>query len=258
MNILIAGYGNVATVLGRMLYRAGHNIVGVAGRNKVAAKELAKQLGSRGMGFNEVKDLQADLVLLALSDTVLNDKIPHMEVEDAIWAHTAGSVSMEVLKGKSPSIGVFYPLQSLNKNAKQIPEVPILIDGNSNEVREKLNDIASSMSHNVMVCNDKQRIEYHLNAVIVSNFVNHLYRTSQDRCGQEGLDFGLLQPLIEETAIRLRYSKAAAVQTGPAVRNDTVTIEKHLELLQDDPALQQLYKFMTSAIQQANANDKVQ
>ncbi len=56
-----------------------------------------------------------------------------------------------------------------------------------------------------------------------------------------------------EMRIRRGISKALEIgpeisQTGPAVRNDITTIEKHLELLSFSPELQDLYNEVTRSI----------
>ena len=42
---------------------------------------------------------------------------------------------------------------------------------------------------------------------------------------------------------------AAENQTGPAVRGDTKTIEKHIALLKNHPEWKKLYTFMSQLIQ---------
>jgi len=44
---------------------------------------------------------------------------------------------------------------------------------------------------------DEQRLKFHLNAIFVSNFSNHLYALSEKFCAEEKLDFSLLKPLIK-------------------------------------------------------------
>jgi len=90
----------------------------------------------------------------------------------------------------------------------------------------------------------------HVAAVMVSNFTNHLYALAEDYCRKEGLDFKQLLPLIEETAIRLKDTSAKQAQTGPALRHDSETIHKHLELLKDHPQLKNIYVLLTESIQQ--------
>jgi predicted short-subunit dehydrogenase-like oxidoreductase (DUF2520 family) len=72
----------------------------------------------------------------------------------------------------------------------------------------------------------------------------------EEFCKKEGLDFKLLVPLIQETAQRLDTMSPAQAQTGPAIRNDTATIEKHLALLNNNPSLKMLYQALTQSIQQ--------
>jgi hypothetical protein len=46
------------------------------------------------------------------------------------------------------------------------------------------------------------------------------------------------------------------LQTGPARRGDAVTIEKHLELLAQNPDWQELYKAITTSIDKMYRPDK--
>ncbi len=58
------------------------------------------------------------------------------------------------------------------------------------------------------------------------------------------------RPLINETVKRLENQKPPReMQTGPAVRNDTVTINRHINQLQEYPEILQLYKLMTHHIE---------
>jgi hypothetical protein len=68
-------------------------------------------------------------------------------------------------------------------------------------------------------------------------------------CTKENIDFKLLLPLIQETSSRLSDSNASVAQTGPALRNDTATIEKHLDLLSAHPQLKEIYMLFTKSIQ---------
>jgi predicted short-subunit dehydrogenase-like oxidoreductase (DUF2520 family) len=93
-------------------------------------------------------------------------------------------------------------------------------------------------------------LKLHVAAVMVNNFTNHLYKLAEDYCKNEGLDFRQLIPLIEETAERLKTISPADAQTGPAIRHDAPTIEKHLIILEKYPHLKEIYKIMTESIQQ--------
>jgi predicted short-subunit dehydrogenase-like oxidoreductase (DUF2520 family) len=127
-------------------------------------------------------------------------------------------------------------------------DIPLLIDGNTEETITLIEDFAKTISTNVTKANDEQRLKLHIAAVVVSNFTNHLYKLAEDFCKNEKVDFTLLAPLIKETAERIQHASPADVQTGPAVRNDIFTIEKHLRILSDHPALKYIYIKLTDSI----------
>ena len=70
-----------------------------------------------------------------------------------------------------------------------------------------------------------------------------------------GLDFAVLKPLIAETAAKACDSSSPRdVQTGPAVRNDTATQERHLALLDGNPTLQEIYTQISENIWKTSRN----
>ena len=248
MEIVIIGTGNTATVLGRKFRQAGHTIAQVAGRNPAPAALLAAELNASACTTAAGLTRGASLYLLAVSDNALTGIQKEWKLPNRLVAHTAGSVSIDVLKGISDAYGVFYPLQSMRKEIREIPEIPLLVDGNNDSARAQLQAIAISISQQVSVAGDAQRLQLHLAAVVVNNFTNHLYALAEKYCIEGGLDFHYLLPLIKETANRLDRFSPQQVQTGPAVRNDTDTIARHLALLKEDDTLKEIYKLFTASI----------
>jgi len=249
MNIVIIGSGNAATVLGRKFKTAGHAIVQIISRNASQASELAYEWDTESANYLSLINRDADVYLIAVTDSAIPSVVADLRLPGKVIAHTAASVPMEVLKHVSTHYGVFYPLQSLIKEMNELPEIPIFIDGNDEFARRTLEKLAHSISFDhVLPAGDEQRIKMHIAAVIVNNFVNHLYTLIEDYCRKEGLDFKQLVPLIEETASRLEKASPKDVQTGPAIRGDQVTIDKHLEILEGHPRLKELYGAITASI----------
>ena len=131
---------------------------------------------------------------------------------------------------------------------KSIPEIPFLIDGNNEAVIKTIYDFAKTLSGDVQVINDEDRLKLHTAAVIVSNFTNHLYAIAEDFCKKEHVSFDLLKPLIMETAARIKDQSPGDVQTGPAVRKDIHTLDKHLRILSQYPKLRTTYLRLTDSI----------
>jgi predicted short-subunit dehydrogenase-like oxidoreductase (DUF2520 family) len=58
----------------------------------------------------------------------------------------------------------------------------------------------------------------------------------------------LLRPRLKETADRIIYAHPREMQTGPAIRGDQATMEKHLEMLEKYPELKGLYEVFSRMI----------
>lgn len=249
MKIVIIGSGNVATVFGKLFLKKGHEIVQVTGRNNIAVKKLARQLKTTAeINFQNIFP-NADLYIIAVSDDAVEKVAAEIFLKNKLIVHTAGAVSKDVLKNVSENYGVIYPLQSIRKELKHLPEMPLLVDGNSEETKNKLLKIAKTISSNVEFANDKARLNYHAAAVIVSNFSNHLFALTKDFCRHKKIDFTFLFPIIKETVWRIEEQEPSEMQTGPAIRNDKETMKKHEELLSSNYYLGKIYRLMSKSIE---------
>lgn len=247
MNIAIIGTGNVAFVLGKLLKEANHTITRIWGRNAVVVNEMAHALNAEiTVDLSRIND-GAEVCLIAVADNAIETIAKKINKTKSLIVHTSGATSKQVLN-RFQNYGVLYPLQSLRKEMQYLPSIPFFVDANTQENVDTLLQLASSTGNEVNRANEDQRLQLHLAAVLCSNFTNHLYALTQDFCVKQNLDFRLLYPLIKETAERLQWFPAAQVQTGPAIRHDDATIQRHLHLLQSYPQLYQLYEIFTQSI----------
>ena len=196
---------------------------------------------------NEVNELHpADLYLLAVTDQAI-PKVAAALPEEAFVAHTAGGVSLEALNQNRA--GVFYPLQTFSEGRNiDFSKLPIGLECKQSTDLPLLEKLVQALGARVFHMNSKQREQLHLTAVLVNNFTNHLFAEAATICSQNDLPFELLNPLIQETVNKLEYLSPKAAQTGPAIRHDQKTIEKHLTLI-EERSLQEIYKVVTLAIQ---------
>jgi predicted short-subunit dehydrogenase-like oxidoreductase (DUF2520 family) len=249
MDIVILGSGNVAAVLGRKFKAAGHTILQIVSRNASVASKLAYEWDTESTNYSSIINRNADVYIVAVSDDAIDDAVADLQLPRKVVAHTAASVSKDVLKNVSDHYGVFYPLQSLNKENVDLPEAPIFFDGSDEFTKKKLEALAISISpQHVSQASDDARMKLHVAAVFVNNFTNHLYALAENYCKKEGINFNELLPLIEETASRIKDISPSRSQTGPAIRNDEETIQKHLAILNSHPELKKVYEFLTSSI----------
>lgn len=250
MKISIIGTGNVATILAKKIFTANHSINYIYGRNLESAKVLANEVQANAtdnlLNINE----ENDFVIVATNDKSISEVIKPLHLKKTILLHAAGSVNKNILEKNAANFGVLYPIQSIRKAMDAKTSIPFLIDGNTDFAKIKIEELANSISDKVEFGNDEKRLKLHTAAVFACNFVNYMYLQSANFCDTNNIDFKLLQPLIEETATRLRTAHPKQVFTGPAVRKDIETIEKHLEQLSSNPIAQALYKQLSEMIMQ--------
>lgn len=256
MNIALIGAGNVATHLGRKLTEVGEEVVQVFSRNAQKAKQLADELKA---GFTadlgQIVD-SADIYIIAVNDDAIGSVAERLEsngLTNKLIVHTSGATPMAVFYNTAPNlqkVGVFYPLQSFSKiRPADFGKIPICIDARDLEDQQLLEKLAQKLSPHVYAVNDGKRAVLHLAAVFVNNFTNHLYQIGHNLLETADLPFELLMPLIQETVAKLNDGSPAAMQTGPAVRNDEATIRRHINLLEGEPQLQAIYRSLTNSIQ---------
>lgn len=248
MTVAIIGSGNVAAVLGRLALNSEHIVVHVASRNIANAERLAKELDATSSGFDGLPTIHADIIIVAVADIAIAQCTSFLNSAKTLIVHTAGAVQMDVLQPVSDRYGVLYPLQSLRKEMLPTDDVPFLIDGNTEGTKNKIEEFASSLSNNVTHANDDERLKHHAAAVIVNNFTNHLYALTEEFCMKENIAFKTLLPLIRETTGRLSTFSAAVLQTGPAFRQDTETMERHKNIFDAYPALRKMYDTFSESI----------
>ncbi len=227
ISVAIIGNGNVATHLHKAFSKA-KNIAVI-------------QINSR-----KVQDISSvDVAIIAVSDDAIT-KVSS-KINATFVVHTSGALAMNTLKNSSKK-GVFYPLQSFSKDKKvNFKKVPFCLEAETKEDLQLLETLAKSIGKKIYSINSEQRKRLHLSAVFVNNFTNYLYTIANNICTEHQVPFEILQPLIQETAKKIKKLTPKEAQTGPAKRNDQQTIKSHLEMLNEHQ--QEIYKLLTQSIQ---------
>ena len=192
--------------------------------------------------------LDADVYLISVTDNAISEVSSQLTFTNKLVVHTSGTSNINVLNTKNRK-GVFYPLQTFSKDkAVDFSSIPICLEAENTSDYETLKILAKTISNKVYSIDSVQRSTLHVAAVFVSNFVNHMYVIGNDICQKNKIPFEILQPLIQEVATKISVLAPKEAQTGPALRNDTQTIEKHLEFLKDSN-YQDIYQLLTESIQ---------
>ena len=252
MRIVLVGAGGLATNLGLALHEAGHDVLAVFSRTMEHARILAERIGSQPTDDICALPNEADLFIVSVKDAVLTDVVQQLVQgrEEQFFAHTAGSMPLELFQGMARHYGVFYPMQSFSKERRiNFSEIPVFLEASDVQTLTLLKTLSATLTPHVYELSTDERRYLHLAAVFACNFANHCYALSAEILQQHGLPFNVMLPLIDETARKVHHLSPLEAQTGPAVRYDLNVISKQQQLL-DDPDMKELYERLSKSIYQ--------
>ncbi len=249
ITVNIIGSGNVAQHLISVLQETENVVLQQVFSRK---RESISHLISEDKIVTDFQHLNpADITIISVTDGAISEVSDQLPFENQLVVHTSGSMGFEVLNDKNRK-GVFYPLQTFSKaKAVNFKEVPLCLETEKNEDYTILENIGKSISDKVYKISSQQRQSLHVAAVFSCNFVNHLYQLGNEICEENNVPFEILLPLINETADKIKTLSPKEAQTGPAIRHDQKTIEKHLAFLNDENK-KAIYKILTQSIQKNN------
>lgn len=235
----VIGRGNVGTTLAR--------IFGVC---PVSSRTLE--------GLNK----DADLYIIAVSDTAVEDVASRLPKLDGVVVHTTGSVGIEALKATtSAGYGVLYPFQTISKQRElEARDIPLLIEACDQATEELIIRAAEAFGFDkIQRANSEKRRLIHLAGVFANNFCNAMIGISQRILESNGIDKSIINPLIAETIEKVSNMNADEAQTGPAARNDRNTIRTHRNMLKNlgMSEADEIYGRITDLIMSRSTNKKI-
>ncbi len=253
LSVAILGSGNTAYHLLRAFNSSDVHLAGLISRDLAKGRETLEASGANCglIGGSIQTELEADVVILAVPESALTKVVRFYTFrEDQVVVHTSGAEPMSTLNFQNS--GVFYPLQTMTwGQPMDFSNVPILIEGSNDQVESKLIDLAEAITSQVRMASSEERLHYHAAAVIASNFTNHLIGKAESFLATRGLTMDVLFPLIEETVRKAKRIGAKKAQTGPALRGDEATMNRHLELISED-AMKDLYRLLSEDIKKSH------
>ena len=247
MDITIIGSGNVGSHLYKIFNEKKIKVSQIWSRNIENTSILNSQLATDSLDFS--KSTSNIFIVAVKDDAILNVLEEIKTPANAVLVHTSGSVGMEILEKHEIKYGIFYPLQTFSKNRDiNFSSIPILIEASDKSTLIAIQTLAQMISNTVHHCDSITRQRIHLSAVFACNFTNALLGVANNLLEKKQLNLLLLKPLIEETIQKSFELGPSKAQTGPAIRNDYETIDKHLDTLKNEPVLKKLYQLMTDMI----------
>ena len=199
-------------------------VVGAGRVGKTVAARLEERIPTRSIG-RELNVGNADLVVVCVPDRAISD-VAHA-IEPGPWiAHTSGASSLTAL---DPHVRRFslHPLQTFSQDlgAEQLDGSWAAISGESERALETARELAGLLGVTPFVLDDEDRPLYHAAAQFASAFLVTLHDVAAELMEAVEAPPEALEPLMRRTI------ENGFRHTGPLVRGDRETIERHLDAL---------------------------
>lgn len=235
LKLAVFGTGNVASHLSETLSHAGHDVTVIGHSLSDAIIAGAETLPA------------ADAYIISVTDSAIPGILDGVADNGALWLHTAGSVPMDIFKGKRSRYGVLYPLQTFTLGSPvDMTAVPWLIEGASADDLAAVRSLASSMGPDIHEADSPLRARAHLAAVFASNFICRMLAEAEAILADSALPMSILSPLVTEVVRKAFAIGPHDSQTGPARRGDMAVIHRQLSALPGHSA--EIYRVVTAAI----------
>src|SRR5437660_669967 len=239
MKLGILGGGRAAWAYGSAWRRIGWPIDGVwlRAESKSALPELLEA------PRQSIEELQADLLLIAVSDRAIDEVAARIPETNAIIFHASGA---------KPSVrGGFslHPLKALPPvgEPSDLDDALLVFEGNHRDVAQS---IASSIGGRFGEVSKEEKPRYHAAAVFGSNYIAALLDVAQRHLGIENAREDLAA-LAQSAIDNWRAHDDVRRFTGAAARGDDEVIERHLAALAADTQVAEIYRLLAAQIRRA-------
>jgi predicted short-subunit dehydrogenase-like oxidoreductase (DUF2520 family) len=245
----IIGAGRVGTALAVSLARCGYSIAAVYSRTPDHAVFLAARVGSQPATSPEAVIEAADLTLLTVSDDLIEiitnetaQKLTKTSETPKAVVHTSGIHTRESLTQFATNglmTGSLHPaIPVASDEPTQFEGGAFALEADHPLLFDWLEQIVHAIGGRPYRLAAEQKALYHTALVMASNYTVSLYAFAEHLLTTVGLSTadadGILNALLQATVENLKHQGVPNALTGPLVRGDTGTLQRHLQALQQD------------------------
>ncbi|MFO8029390.1 MAG: DUF2520 domain-containing protein [Cyclonatronaceae bacterium] len=248
----IIGTGRLGSSLALRLHSKGYFIRSLYNRSLNSCERIADLTGTKIFGtFPAIPADLGDIVFLCLPDDQISAFAHKTGViaEGPAWVHTSGATPAEALLPLSPDgkgIAAMHPVQTFTVKNRETAfnQCFVTLQGDP-LLCSDLKKIMEAIGGRPLMVDQRQKTAIHAAAVFVCNYMAPLFEASQDLLRGNGIDArarDLFAPMVRQAVENLLAHPPAEVLTGPVIRGDAGTIDRHLEILRNTPKWDPLYR----------------
>ncbi len=253
----IIGTGRLGSSLALRMHNKGYQIRSLYNRSLESCERIASVTETEIFGTFPARPADlGDVVFLCLPDDQIGPFAKKMGVvkEGPAWVHTSGATPADVLLPLSPDgsgIASMHPVQTftIRNRESAFNQCFVTLQGDPG-LCVPLEKVIQAIGGRPLMVDSRQKTAIHLAAVYVCNYMAPLFAASQDLLDDNGLEVrarDLFGPMVRQAMDGLLSHSPAEVLTGPVLRGDTGTIDRHLQVLADSPKWEHLYRVLGKA-----------
>lgn len=230
--------------MGKYITVHGGNISGFYSRTVISAKEAAKFCNTTYYtdldSFIEV----SDTLFLTVTDGAIKelwDCIAAKNVEGKVICHFSGSLSSDIFSNVEKtgafvcSIHPIYAFSNKFTAYQNLTKALFTVEGNDCAL-EKMQELFLLLPNRIISISTQAKVKYHAAASIASNHIVGLLFEATELLKEAGIAeqtaYEMLEPLVFGNLEVLFKEGCVNALTGPVERNDILTVERHLEALE--------------------------
>jgi predicted short-subunit dehydrogenase-like oxidoreductase (DUF2520 family) len=257
--VFIIGAGVVGTTLAAKLTRAGVPVAGLHGRKadlSDVGSALAGVLGSTG----NIPDIlsESQVVIISVRDARIPEVAKRLADEkrlrpDQVVLHTSGNhpaaEMLSAVKNLVRGVGTLHPLIAVTDapgTLENLADASFGIEGDP-EATRMAQRLVRKMGGRALALKADSMSLYHAAAVMASNYVVALADIARSLLVTAGIPeadaASALVPLMTSAVRNVAEVGLPSAMTGPAVRGDVGSIERHVSALESkSPEMLDLYR----------------
>lgn len=258
--IAIVGAGNLGSVLAVSLRRAGFVLDAVIARPMGSsirkARLLAKKVGARAI--TDAADLKADLVWFCVPDSQIS-RAARALTQGFRWKgmvalHASGALTsdeLESLRERGAAVASVHPLMTFVPRSRPVlAGVPFAIEGDRAAV-QMARRIVRELGGQPFAIRKKDKSAYHAWGTFASPLLTALLATTERVAASAGVKrkaaVRRMMPILLQTLANYAQRGAAKSFSGPIIRGDVDTVNRHLKVLKSIPAARGVYASLARA-----------
>jgi len=258
--VAIVGAGNLGAALALSLQRVGYSIEAVIARSRGAslkkAERLAKEVGA--LALVDPVALRAHLIWFCVPDAeiarVARALAGKVDWKGRVALHSSGALTSDelaVLRGRGASAASVHPLMTFVPGSRpSLAGVPFALEGDAAALRVARHVLEDMGSH-VYPIRKKDKAVYHAWGTFASPLFTVLLATAEQVAALAGVNPKAAKrrmiPILLQTLANYAAFDAAGAFSGPIVRGDVDTVQRHLRVLRNVPAAREVYAALACA-----------